>query len=67
MTDDIESNNVTVTWVVPCQPTLAPPSQTHTTGNTATVTATLTGGPMCDQPLQGARVKFTGTGPNGPL
>lgn len=49
---------------------LAPPSQTHSVGTTATVTATFTntGGPTCGQPLSGASVKFMViSGPNAGL
>lgn len=49
--------------IFPAQLSLAPPSQTDTVGDTATVTATFTNG--CGQPLPGAPVAFNVTsGPN---
>jgi hypothetical protein len=57
-------NNESQQWAAVgtiCSPgatlTLAPPSQTHSIGATATVTATLMNG--CHQPLQGAVVNFS--------
>jgi hypothetical protein len=64
------SNNESTQWsligTAPCTGsslTLAPPSQTHAVGDTATVTATFEN--SCQQPLQGAKVDFTVlSGPN---
>lgn len=57
-----ESTQWTLIGSQPCagaQLSLAPPSQAHQVGDTATVTATLTNG--CGTPLQGAAVTFNVT------
>ncbi|HTI24826.1 MAG TPA: hypothetical protein VL652_27770 [Kutzneria sp.] len=74
----IPAGNESAQWVpvggTPCVPgaqlTLAPPTQTHDVGQTASVTATLS---ACGTPLQGATVDFaalsgpnTGTAGSGP-